>query len=406
MGEWRDVVVVGAGPGGSAAAHYLARRGVDVLLVDKAEFPREKTCGDGLTPRAAAVLHDMGVLDALLRVGRPISGAEIVSPDGYSTGAPVPSQRGVPASMLVVPRITLDNVLRKRAIQSGAQFEGGVLVSGVEAAAGGVVIKAEQAGRPLVIKARMAMLATGASIGLLKRLGLLAKAPAVMLAARAYFDGIRGLTDRIQIRFDGVPLPGYGWIFPVSPSSANVGAGFFPPRWSRRAPASPRAVLDMFLRGRFVSAALDGARQAGPAKSYPLRVDFPDAPTFGGGMLLVGEAAGLVNPLTGEGIDYALESAQIAAEHAARGLAEGTLSLKRCEEYDRHLRARFGRLFMFCRRVSDASLNATLLNRLARIALGRDDLKMLLINVALGNREVSETLSVATALKKAFALAR
>src|SRR5437660_288868 len=205
MGEWRDVVVFGAGPGGSAAAHYLARGGVDVLLVDKAKFPREKTCGDGLTPRAVAVLHDMGVLDALLRAGQPISGVEIVSPDGYSIGAPVPSQRGVPASMLVVPRITLGAVRRERAVPRGARSRGG-----------------------------------------------------------------------------------------------------------------------------FVSAVLDGARQAGPAKSYPLRVDFPDAPTFGGGMLLVGEAAGLVNPLTGEGIDYALESAQIAAEHAARGLAEGTLSLKRC----------------------------------------------------------------------------
>ena len=406
MGEGRDVVVVGAGPGGSAAAHYLARRGVDVLLVDRAEFPREKTCGDGLTPRAVAVLHDMGVLDALLRVGRPISGVEIVSPDGYSTGAAVPSQRGVPAPMVVVPRITLDNVIRERAIRSGAQFEGGVVVTGVADEAGGVVIRAEQAGRPLVIKARMAVLATGASTGLLKRLGLLARAPAVMVAARAYFDGIRGLTDRIQIRFDGVPLPGYGWIFPVSPSLANVGVGFSPRRWSRRPSPSPRAALDAFVGSRFIRAVLDGARQAGPAKSYPLRVDFPDAPTFGSGLLLVGEAAGLVNPLTGEGIDYALESAQIAAEHAARGLIEGTLSRTRFEEYDRHLRARFGRLFAFCRRVRDASLNATLLNRLARIASGRDDLKMLLINVALGNREVSETVSVATVLKKAFALAR
>src|SRR5205807_601106 len=252
------------------------------------------------------------------------------------------------------------------------------------------------------IKARMAVLATGASTGLLKRLGLLARAPAVMVAARAYFDGIRGLTDRIQIRFDGVPLPGYGWIFPVSPSLANVGVGFSP----RRPSPSPRAALDAFVGSRFIRAVLDGARQAGPAKSYPLRVDFPDAPTFGSGLLLVGEAAGLVNPLTGEGIDYALESAQIAAEHAARGLIEGTLSRTRFEEYDRHLRARFGRLFAFCRRVRDASINATLLNRLARISSGRDDLKMLLINIALGNREISETVSVAAVLQKVFAPAR
>src|SRR5712691_7229104 len=129
MSDVRDVVVIGAGPGGSAAAHYLARRGIDVLLVDRSEFPRDKTCGDGLTPRAVGVLHDMGILHALVRVGQPINGVEIFSPDGYSTGAPIPSRSGVPAPMLVVPRVTLDNVIRGRAVQSGAQFESGVLVT-------------------------------------------------------------------------------------------------------------------------------------------------------------------------------------------------------------------------------------------------------------------------------------
>lgn len=407
MSSVRDVVVVGAGPGGAAAAHYLAGRGLDVLLVDRADFPRDKTCGDGLTPRAVGVLHDMGVLPALLQVGRRISGVEIFSPDGSSTGATIPPRNGAPTPMLVVPRVTLDNVIRERALRSGAQFESRVRVTDVERTARGVVVRGDRGERPVAIDARCAVIATGAPVSLLVRLGLLRKAPRMMLAARAYFEGMVGLTDRIHIRFDGVPLPGYGWVFPVSSSTANVGAGFFPsPRRSRRLPPNPRAAFDRFVRSRSMGSWLGGARQGGPVKGYPLRVDFPDSPTSGDGVLLVGEAAGLVNPLTGEGIDYALESAQVAAEHVARALADGDLSRRRLEEYDRGLRTRFERLHVFCRRLRDTALSPLLLNRLVRVAARREDLKMLLIDIVLGNRQASEAPSVATVLKKALALAR
>ena len=123
-------------------------------------------------------------------------------------------------------------------------------------------------------------------------------------------------------------------------------------------------------------------------------------------MLLVGEAAGLVNPLTGEGIDYALESAQIAADHLSRTLAGCGPSSGNLAEYDRLLRARFGRLFIFCRRLRDASLSGLLLNRLVRVAARREDLKMLLVDIVLGNRAVTEDLSVKRIAQRAFALIR
>ncbi len=406
MRDTYDAAIIGAGPGGSATAHYLAQQGLQVVLLDKSEFPRDKTCGDGLTPRAVGVLHDMGILDDLLQVGQRISGVEITAPDGYSTGASVPAQNGLPTPMLVVPRMTLDDVIRRRAVQSGARYESGVLVTDVERSAQGVAIKGTRLGRPVSITARMAIVATGASTGLLARLGLISKTPRMMLAARAYFDGIQRLSDRIQIRFDGVPLPGYGWVFPLSASSANVGVGYFPARFKpRRRPASSRAAFDRFVRGRSIAATLGAGRQCGSVKGYPLRVDFPEAPTSGDRVVLVGEAAGLVNPLTGEGIDYALESAQIAAEHVARKVAEGDVSREGLSEYDRLLRARFERLFVFCRRLRDASLNALLLNRLVRVASRRHDLKMLLIDIVLGNRDVSASLSVTSVVKKVISLA-
>src|SRR5262249_39744809 len=108
MRDEYDVAIVGAGPGGSAAAYYLSTRGARVALLDRAAFPREKTCGDGLTPRAVAILQDIGVLDDLLLVGQRIGGVEIVAPDGYALAASIPARRGLAAPMLIVPRVTLD----------------------------------------------------------------------------------------------------------------------------------------------------------------------------------------------------------------------------------------------------------------------------------------------------------
>jgi menaquinone-9 beta-reductase len=402
-----DVAVVGAGPGGSATAYYLARQGLDVALLDRAAFPREKTCGDGLTPRAVGVLQDIGVLDDLLKAGQRIDGVEIVAPDGYALAASIAARRGLPTPMLVVPRVTLDDVLRRRAVGSGASFEGDTLVTGVEQSSRGLVVKGQRAGRPFVMSARLCIIATGASTALLASLGLVVKAPQMMLAARAYYEGALPFSDRIQIRFDGVPLPGYGWVFPLSATAANVGVGYFPRRSAmRRRPPNAGVAFQTFVRSRGVTALLHGAHQAGSTKGYPLRVDFPEAPTSAARVLLVGEAAGLVNPLTGEGIDYALESAQIAAEYAAAALAKDRLAGGTVSEYDLALRARFGRLFTFCRRVRDASLSARLLNGLVRVAARRDDLKMRLIDIVLGNQEISRDFSIPTILRKAYAFLR
>ena len=121
-----DVLVIGAGPGGSAAAHYLAKAGADVLLLDRAAFPRDKTCGDGLTPRAVGILQDMGLLEALEPLGRRISRFEVVAPNRKTTAAPIPISGGLPPFSLVVPRLALDAHVLGSALARGAQFESGV----------------------------------------------------------------------------------------------------------------------------------------------------------------------------------------------------------------------------------------------------------------------------------------
>ena len=392
-----DVAVVGAGPGGSAAAYALAARGVRVALLDKAVFPREKVCGDGLTPRAVAALAAMGVLDRLRPVAQPINAVEVVAPDGARLRTTVPAPAAAPAAMLIVPRVHLDDAIRARAVEAGASFEGGVDVEDVVREDDRVAVRATRDGRPVTYRARLAIVATGASIALPRRLGALSRPPAMMLAARTYVS--RDAAGPVEIRFGGVPLPGYGWIFPTSASTANAGVGFLA-RSGRGVPAA-RAACERFLEAAQAQI-LEGGRGVGGIRSYPLRIDFPASAVRADGVLFAGEAAGLVNPLTGEGIDYALESGGIAADCAAAFLAGADHSPRgfaaAASAYERALRRRFERLFAVCRMIRGVSARPALLNRLVRIAGRRDEYTRAFVDIVLGNREPVAAASIMAAL--------
>jgi len=429
-----DVVVIGAGPGGSAAAYYLARRGLDVLLLDKADFPRDKTCGDGLTPRAVSVLQDMGLADDLRRIGHVIRRFEVFAPNGRSTGdaiilsdvpSPTPRRRpeageagikrraasrngegeaeqasdALPDYALVVPRLQLDDRIRQQAVRAGARFAPGVRVDDIRIerlnGAERVEVKGEHNGRRTSFQARLAVIATGANVALLLRSGLLTHQPKAMVAARAYFQGVRGLSDAWTLRFDSAPLPGYGWVFPIASDAANIGVGYF----KRDRAASALGPFQSFVRSPAIQALLADARQAGPIKGYPLRDDFLTSPTFGRRMLLVGEAAGLVNPLTGEGIDYALESGRIAAAHAFEMFADGDFTWQQHAAYDQALHSRFQALFEFCTWVRDHCANRITLNVLVAAANHRRDLRQRLMRVVLGGAAIHGKLTVGRVLR-------
>jgi geranylgeranyl reductase family protein len=371
-----DAVIVGAGPGGSAAAHFLGAQGLDVLLLDRVEFPRDKTCGDGLTPRALRVLDAMRLLPEVTAQGYAIGAYEVVAPSGRSTTAAITGDHAA----LVVPRLTLDQILLQKAIASGAAFEPRVTVSQVVPTADGARVH-DTDGR--TFDARVAIIATGAATKVLRQSGILGHQPKAMLAARAYFDQLpRDLGPMFQLRFDGVPSPGYGWVFPVAARSANVGVGFIP---SRRSGTAAQA-FQRFTHVRSIAETLRGAHQIGPLKGYPIRVDFLRAPTFAPNTLLVGEAAGLVNPLTGEGIDYALESGKIAAEHVVHGLTSGVHQAW-LTDYDRLLRARFDQVFRFSEWIRDWYCKPPLLNLLVPLANRQPELRQQLANIVLGERE-------------------
>ncbi|MGH2521878.1 MAG: NAD(P)/FAD-dependent oxidoreductase [Anaerolineales bacterium] len=403
MSDVRDVIVVGAGPGGSATAYFLARHGFNVLLLDKADFPRDKTCGDGLTPRALGVLRTMGLLDAFVAAGFKVNGVHIYAPNGHRVSSPIPPWGNLPPFALVLPRLQLDDLIRAHAVSAGAEFWPHAEVTDVLRDGGRIVgVRAKTADGPRELQGRYTVLATGASIALLERAQLLASPALFGRAARAYYEGIGALSDYIEFHFESVPLPGYGWMFPISPTAANVGAGYFVRPGQPALRNSPRQVLDEFIANPIVAGRLEGARPLGPVKGYPLRLDFPTARIAFPGLVLVGEAAGLVNPLTGEGIDYALESAEVGAEVLAHALRGSQAPQQTERRYGQMMRDRFLRAFVAITRVRDVYFRPWLLNRFASAANRNEDLKLLLIQIALGNVDPAQGLSPKTVLQIAL----
>lgn len=349
-----EILVIGAGPGGSAAAWSLAQDGHDVLMIDAASFPRDKTCGDGLTPMAVRTLGEIGVLPQIEAAGaQRIDHTRIAGPFGLTATMPFADYQPDYPYALALPRYTLDDILRRYALSAGAQFSGETRVTNIEREGSGADVRitavtASTPDGPVTFTPRYVVIAVGANMGLLQRTGFITHKPRFIRAARAYYDGVSlpegGLYD---FYFDLELLPGYGWMFPVGEGRANIGVGILPVFWSTRRPA--RTLLGEFLERRQANG-LGEARQSGPIKGYPLRIDYPAQDTAGENWLIVGEAAGLVNPVTGEGIDLALESALMAARSLHDSIRAGERSLI---GYQYELRQRFGTMFAGLRALRD-----------------------------------------------------
>jgi len=303
-----DIIIIGAGPAGSAAAYFLARGGLRVALLDKFDFPRDKTCGDGLTPRAIKVLDEMGILPQVERDAARCSGVTLRHSDEVAYRLELSHLEDLPHHILVLPRLTLDNILREHAVSAGAEFVPQAKVVALTRTPAGSAQAQIEGGRSL--ESALVIVATGSNATLLREHGLLKKTPPINLAARTYFENVEGLDDTTVLFFDDIELPGYGWVFPTGPSTANVGCGVF---FDSPTP-QPSQLRHLIANHPYLRRILRNARQMGPIKGYPLRTDFSPSHSGNDWILVIGEAVGLVNPISGEGIDYALESAQLAAE--------------------------------------------------------------------------------------------
>ncbi|MCV7230377.1 menaquinone reductase [Mycolicibacterium komossense] len=312
-GPSTDIVVVGAGPAGSAAAAWAARAGREVLVIDSAAFPRDKACGDGLTPRAIAELQLLGLgpwLDGHIRHhGLRMTGF------GSAVEVPWPGP-SFPATSSAVPRTELDDRIRQVAEDSGAVMRLGIKAVGVEHDSRGRVAAVLLADGTRV-SCRALIVADGARSPLGRELGRQWHQETVYgVAARAYLASPRSaepwISSDLELRsVDGAVLPGYGWIFPLGNGEVNIGVGALATA-KRPADAALRPLIRHYTDLRRADWEFEGEPRA--VSSALLPMGGAVSGVAGPNWMLIGDAAACVNPLNGEGIDYGLETGRLAAE--------------------------------------------------------------------------------------------
>ncbi|MBB2945038.1 geranylgeranyl reductase family protein [Actinoplanes lutulentus] len=349
-----DVIVVGAGPGGSAAAYHLARHGVRVLLLEKTEFPREKVCGDGLTPRAVRQLIRMGV-DTSEKAGWLHNRGLRVIGGGVRMELDWPDLASFPNYGLVRTRLDFDDLLAQRAVEAGALLRTGVNVTGPVFDEDGYVIgvQAKADGEPVEYRAPLVIAADGVSGKFPLALGLAKRDDRPLgVAVRRYYRSAAKADDNyleswLELRSAQDPgrlLPGYGWIFGLGDGRVNVGLGILNSS-DAFGKTNYRALLTDWLGSTPEDWGLrEEANADGPTLGAALPMGFNRVPHYTRGVLLVGDSGGMVNPMNGEGIAYAMESGELAAEIAVQALARpaGPERERALRAYPAELSIRFG----------------------------------------------------------------
>jgi geranylgeranyl reductase family protein len=372
-----EVLVVGGGPGGSAAAHWLAREGHEVLLVEKKAYPREKTCGDGLTPRSIHQLLEMG-FDFSVPEFHRCTGLRAYS-GGLMLELEWPEHSVYPNWGGVIRRLDLDVQVAALAEKQGVAIrpntearpviESGALEA-VDLIAGGEV---ERVTPQVVVVADGSLSRFGRALGTRRD-----RSRPYGLAARGYFSSPRSgdghLESHLDLRGpDGATIPGYGWIFPLGDGTVNVGVGVLSTfhRWKD---VNTSTLMDALVAAAPPSWEITPESSLGDPKGGKLPMSFSVGPKAGPNWVVVGDAAGAINPFNGEGIAYAYETGRIAARHVHAALAAGDRSL--LHAYPQELEDVYGLYY----RVSRAFVRA----------IGRPGVMRTLTSVGLRSRPLME----------------
>jgi flavin-dependent dehydrogenase len=358
-----EVLIVGAGPAGTAAAAHLGQLGVnDVLLVDKHDFPRDKTCGSGISPRGIGVLRELGVWADVAPHAYKITGIRLVTRSGHDSW----QSAGDAVEAVVCQRRVLDHLILKRALANGVRFVPHVSAERVIESNGRVVGVAAKDGREL--RGRVTIIAGGTHCQLvpdIRARGLPFGLTRSVRRPRKLIQAIMGWWDDVPFReghlemiFDKDLAPYYGWLFPESPTRVNIGITYedgAPHRWGRARPQTPtspdslkRNARDVFQRflDKYYGERLAKARQVGAWKGHPIAYSYRIEGLSSPGRLVAGESGLLTHPATAEGIYQGMKSGMLAAEALRDMIVGGKPEIEAFAAYEASVRKAFTASFL------------------------------------------------------------
>lgn len=323
---------MGAGPGGSSLAALLSRKGASTLVIDKAAFPRDKVCGDALTPRALYWLDVLGCADEVIAASRSyLTEADLFINGEHVLTGTYPAAGIYPGFCVVLKRKVLDHIMIRHAISCGAVLRPSCVVKTLRREADGVVVEGVCNNVPVAFKGKVVVGADGANSMVSRALGNRIMEGITAVSMRGYLEGVKIQGPGMQVYFDEPYFPGYGWIFADDDGVANIGVGLavdgdFPAR------GSVRQIYADFVAERLKDT-LRGAKEAGKAKGGWSSF-FRPGRMVADGVVLIGDAANLGDPMNGGGIHMAMESAHIAAPTILEALEEGDFSASSLSRYE------------------------------------------------------------------------
>ena len=344
----KKIVIIGAGPAGSSTAHYLGRHQIAHTLLDKAVFPRPKVCGDGIAPRGSLMLDR---INPTIRQKhgklKPIYGGRVFAPNGQCTNLYLKKPDEQEANAFSIPRVELDHLLTQQIDTRYTDFQQGVEIKQIRRHDQGFVIDYQKDGQALTLEADILIGCDGDRSIVKKTFAPQRMDPDHYVAGiRTYYSGVKGMhkDQFFEFYFLKELLPGYLWIFPLGNGSVNVGLGMLSSDVSARK-ANLREILQTTLAEHPVLAErFADARQEGKLEGWGLPLGSKMGTLSGDGFLLTGDAASLIDPLTGEGVGNALFSGWLAADAVAKAVEEGrTDAAFFAKHYDKRLRRCIGR---------------------------------------------------------------
>jgi len=372
--ETTDVLISGAGPAGCAAGILLARRGLRVVILERRPPTHRKVCGDLLGPRTLWILRDLRLGWTGPAAGAtPIRSIQIFDESRRVSWAPFAATGGGDAPAQTLRRDRFDRFLRDRATEAGCRILHGVCFRRIlERPGSSLVCGAAEEGRERRFAARVLLGADGAASAVAAAAGLRVRnARRRILAARAYFRGVAGLRDSLELYFLPQIFPGYAWVIPVGAGTANVGLGMRADACVRKG-IRPLAAVQRFARTHPVlSARLRRAQQEGSFQGWTMGTYQRDMRRSAPHVLLLGDAGHCPDPLSGEGIYGALKSASLAAPWVCRAFEQGDFSASLLSGYDRDAERHFRPAYRYGGFLASLPSDHPLLEPLVRWGLGR-----------------------------------